>query len=474
MTTAAPPRTTSAPVLRAKQAPWMQRLLAQPETVRALVESYGSPLHVVVDSEFKRNVGDLLSPLKERKIDGSLYFARKANKLPWFVSAAKEVGIGVDTASLAELQESLALGVAPESLTLTAIAKTKQLVQAAVEAGVMIVIDNYDELELARAVAAASGKVARIGLRFSGFEVQARKVFSRFGFDIAEANALLDAVSAASELRLELLHAHLDRYDTSERAAAARHLLRLASRAEQLGIKLDGIDLGGGILIRYLESQSDFEGFVAALIDSVRGARDSFTWLQDGLGYTYAGGEIQGRADLYPAWNNLSKERFIAAVLDNADGGGPLYREFQQRNLKLYFEPGRALLDNVGMTFASVAFRKRDTLGNLLVGLSMNRTHLRPFRAEFCSDPILLCDGEREPLAEGAFLVGNLCSESDLIYRRKLALFRKPKPGDLFCFINSAGYLAHHMEIGTHGDALPTNVLVGENFEVRQVHRNRG
>ena len=43
---------------------------------------------------------------------------------------------------------------------------------------------------------------------------------------------------------------------------------------------------------------------------------------------------------------------------------------------------------NTGMTFADVTFRKRDTEGALLIGTAINRMNLRPFRAEFCSDPI--------------------------------------------------------------------------------------
>ena len=94
-----------------------------------------SPLHAVVTSEFKRNVKDLLSPLEERGIAGGLFFARKANKLPWFVTAAKEAGIGVDTASLHELRETLGLGVNADQVTVTAVGKERELIAEAVASG---------------------------------------------------------------------------------------------------------------------------------------------------------------------------------------------------------------------------------------------------------------------------------------------------------------------------------------------------
>jgi|AGTN01.3.fsa_nt_gi Diaminopimelate decarboxylase len=497
-----------APPLTPKVAPWMAALLQQDQLIKTIVSTYGSPAHLLVTSEFKRNVEDLLSPLKERNVDGGLFFARKANKLPWFVSAAKEQGIGVDTASLTEVVETLELGVPAEKVVVTAIGKDDALVTKSIEAGCLIVIDNADELALIDSVARRLNKQARVGLRFSGFEVKERTVYSRFGFPAEDADALLASLAgeAASSsgnqnnlLSLEVLHAHIDRYDVGERACAGRYLLRIADRAAHYGHKVRGIDLGGGILMRYLESESQWKEFNKVLVDSVRGDHPPITYLSDGLGFYNVDGEVRGNADLYPSWNPISKERFIAAILDDtANGiegvsGKPLHKELTDRGLRLFFEPGRALLDNAGVTLARVAFRKKDTLGSLLVGLNMNRFNLRPFRAEFCVDPFLVSCGEETKLvsatgsgpvlscpdnasaslsalpdaADGAFLVGCLCSESDTIFRRRLKLEQTPNAGDIMFFVNTAGYLAHHLEVSTHGNPLPRNVLLdAESFQV--------
>ncbi len=119
----------SAPSLKAKLAPWMKDLLQKPAKIRQWIDAYGSPCHLVNKSEFDRNIGDLLSPFKSRGLKGSLFFARKANKLACFVSAAKEVGIGVDTASLNELRETLSLGLAPDKVVFTAIGKDASMIR---------------------------------------------------------------------------------------------------------------------------------------------------------------------------------------------------------------------------------------------------------------------------------------------------------------------------------------------------------
>lgn len=452
-------RRDCAPHLTPKLAPWMRNLIEKPGVASAWLSAYGSPLHVVVESEFKRNIKDLRSPLQDRGVAGSVFFARKANKLPWFVSLAKQEGIGVDTASLQEVKETLALGVPPSQVVITAIGKKQELVDIAVREGCLLIIDNIDELDQISATAAKLNMKARIGLRLAGFEVLGTKVFSRFGLPFDDHREIISTVDS-KHVSLEFLHAHLDRYDTTQRAIAGLRLVEAADYAAQHGHSIKGIDLGGGIVMRYLDSKEQWDEFNASLLEAVKGERPSFTYLEDGLGYHRVKDEIIGKPDLYPAWNDMSKERFIAAVLDYCEGGTPFHKQLSQRGIGLYFEPGRALLDNVGMTLATVTFRKRDTLGNLLVGFEMNRMNLRPFRAEYCCDPILPANNSRPRADEGVYFVGNLCSESDLIYRRKLDLPYIPEREDFVFFANTAGYLAHHMEIGTHGNPLPKNLLI--------------
>lgn len=465
-------RNDCAPPLTAKLAPWMRKFIDQNENSLDFYNKFDLPAHLIFGDEFRRNVRDLQAPIRERNLKGGLYFARKANKLPWLVELARQEGLGIDTASLGEVRETLELGVEPSKVVITAIGKQEELVDLAVSKGCLLIIDNEDELRLIQAQAEKLGRKARVGLRFSGFQTANRIVFSRFGLPVSEFKnvfALLDK----NLVEVENLHAHIDRYDTTERACAAFAMLKIIDWARDEGFAIKSIDLGGGILMRYLDSANQWQEFQDSLLDSVKGKRPYFTWLNDGLGYSRFGDEVVGKPDLYPAWNDLSKERFVGAVLDDSQNGEVLHKAFSNRNVELYFEPGRCLMDNVGITLARVTYRKRDTLGNLLLGVNVNRMNVRPFRAEFICDPIFMHQNQDASRAartnEGAYIVGNLCSESDLIYRRKIALGVLPVPKDVVCFPNTGGYLMHHMEIGTHGDTLPVNILL--DHELREIER---
>lgn len=468
-----------APPLEARLAPWQKNLtlVENRQVLQGWLTQQDSPLHVFVLDQFHKNIEDLTAPLDRLGIRGKIFFARKANKLGWFVKAAGHAGIGVDTASANEVKETLELGLKGSDIVVTAVGKTESLVELSIKEDCLLVIDNLDELALIESVAARLGKTARCGLRFSGFKTEERVIRSRFGFPIEDASSLARKVASSQALSLEVFHAHIDKYSPRERAMAAFAMIDLIKTLKADKIEIRSIDLGGGILISYLEEERQWLDYLEALQDSVRGTAPSFNYGGEGFGYYLENGVLKGEPDLYPHYNEIPKGRFVQAILEEKNESGPLAKQLQELSLEVSFEPGRALLDNTGVTITSVGFRKEDTTGNTLIGLNANRMNLRPFRAEFCVDPIHLpVEGELKPgsahahaLTKGAFLVGCLCSESDFIMRRRLALASLPAVGDIFLFPNTAGYLAHHMEIGTHGGDLPTNILIdGESLEIRE------
>lgn len=464
-----------APPLKARLAPWQKNLtrVENRQVLQSWLSQEGSPLHVFVLDQFHKNVEDLTAPLDRLGIRGKIFFARKANKLGWFVKAAGHAGIGVDTASANEVKETLELGLKGEDIVVTAVGKTESLVELSIKENCLLVIDNLDELALIEKVASRIGKTARCGLRFSGFKTEERIIKSRFGFPIEDASSLARKIASSPNLSLEVFHAHIDKYSPRERTLAAFAMIDLIKTLKADEIEIKSIDLGGGILICYLEEERHWLDFLDGLIESVKGKAPSFNYGNEGLGYYLENGVLKGEPDLYPHYNEIPKGRFVEAILEEENEYGSLAKQLQELSLEVSFEPGRALLDNTGVTLTSVGFRKEDTTGNTLIGLIANRMNLRPFRAEFCVDPIHLpLDADLEPgpalaLTKGAFLVGCLCSESDFIMRRRLALATLPSVGDIFLFPNTAGYLAHHMEIGTHGGDLPTNILIdGESLDI--------
>jgi diaminopimelate decarboxylase len=119
--------------------------------------------------------------------------------------------------------------------------------------------------------------------------------------------------------------------------------------------------------------------------------------------------------------------------------------------LSLFIEPGRALLDQTGITVGRVNLTKKSVQGETLVMLDMNRSHMHSTHQKLLTDPVII---HRDPAAcppcpEGVFYVGNLCVSYDIIQYNKSFPARLPQAGDLVVFANTAPYIMDFIESNT-------------------------
>ncbi|WP_296620333.1 Y4yA family PLP-dependent enzyme [Marivirga sp.] len=460
----------SLPRLQPKISDWILQLLRKEDVLNQLLDKWGSPVNLHNTLPFEENYLEYEKVLNDFELDHMVLFARKANKCRRFVRKAQTLDIGVDTASLEELKQSLECGVNNQKLVVTAAIKNKQLIQLAVKSNVLIILDNWDEAVLVQEVAEEHGVKAKVGIRVSGFLVGGEKLYSRFGFDVAEAESFVidnfRADGRFSGLEYSGVHFHLNGYSISQRGEALLQSIELAEKLDQTGFNTKYIDIGGGFLMNYLQNESDWLEFQEELQDAVLGKSRSITFGNDGLGFQLIDGKIQGKLNSYPFWNETSKATFLQKILSYSSSGGKKLAELlRKKKIQLRMEPGRSLLDQTGMTIARVAFRKKDSNGDWLVGLEMNMTQMASSSADFLLDPCVI-NLKTEPSTEQVevYFTGAYCLERDVLLKRKITLNRLPAIGDLVIFINTAGYMMHFFESNAHLFPLATNLFLKENF----------
>ena len=258
------------------------------------------------------------------------------------------------------------MGYDPEKLVLTAAVKNKQLMRLALQHDVLMILDNEDECRQVNRLAGELGKTAGIGIRISGFEYKGNKLYSRFGFDtdhVVEFIAThLGRGLEYENLQFDGFHFHLNGYSTEQRSEALLQSILLADRLLTRGIRTSFIDMDGGILTNYLSSSSEWEVFWSEFKKSVQGERQPITFGNAGLGYELINGKLHGEPDVYPYYNECSKEVFLDHVLSyrnpNNETPATLLRE---RGIEIRIEPGRSLLDEAGCTSAKVIHRNRNS-----------------------------------------------------------------------------------------------------------------
>ncbi|WP_111671025.1 alanine racemase [Algoriphagus litoralis] len=443
---------------------WIDSLIARKDLMLDKIRKEDSPVNIHSLDPFVENIQTYQCVFQKYKLKHKIYFARKANKCISFAQQAFKCGQGVDTASFNELEQCLAAGIPASVLILTAAVKNRKLLELAVQSQVTIVLDNLDEYFLLKEIVEEKQKNTAVVIRLSGFTLNEKQLHSRFGFSLVQAQNLIEEIHLdAGLLRYSGLHFHLNGYAVDERVAAIEQSIRLIDQLDAMGIGTESLDIGGGFLVNYLKEGEQWAAFHQELKLAVLGQRTPLTYLNDSLGIVKSEMGIQGEPSVYPYFNSNNKALFLERILKSHSElfHQPIHELIQQRNLELRIEPGRSLVDQAGVTVATVLFRKADSAGNFLVGIEMNRSQLRSSSADFLVDPIHL------PLKSGnqhedpcfGFLVGAYCLEQELILKRRVKFDKFPEVGDLILFPNTAGYMMHFFESEAHRFNLAANLF---------------
>ncbi|MBX9879821.1 MAG: hypothetical protein K2Y22_15290 [Candidatus Obscuribacterales bacterium] len=443
-------------VLRPRYNPLIGSFLNNEALISQIVLACGSPTSVLFPQAIEANVKAFQSVLDEYTLNSSLFFAHKANQSDSLLKQLAVSGVNCDVASVGELKHALASGFSGNRLQATG-PKDVDFLHLCLLHDVAINVDCVQELKDILSVKEALGiaRKARILLRLSNFKFG--DVFglppvklSRFGIHFAQIAEVLSSVIAPHRDNLALLgfSFHLDSTSVEERSEAIRYCFEAFEKAIALDLTPHVINIGGGFGINYLAHEEDWSRYVAALkeaaLTSQTGAPSAITWNHNFFGLSAEGGALRGSLNAYSFFNPLPGSTFLKELLasklqpfDKCALGDML----RNNEIALWLEPGRALLDLAGVTLARVNSLKGPN--NDIVGLDMKRQDLAFLDQEIFVDPIQIRTLGKSDKRQhkGYFLSGNLCLESDLIFRRKVFLPELPRKGDIFAFINTAAYM---------------------------------
>ncbi|MEV5341303.1 Y4yA family PLP-dependent enzyme [Streptomyces sp. NPDC052676] len=430
-------------------------LLESPRLLHSLTDALGSPLNVVIPDQIADNVEQFRSVYARHHLSGQVFFAHKANRSSALLRRLATTDAGVDVASLGELQHALGAGFTPDRITATG-PKNPEFLWLAARTSVTVSVDSRGELDQLAALVRRFGLPrVRVLLRLSGFEASGVRVLSRrsrFGTPVRAAPSLLEAVESHRDAVEPVGVAyHLDTTSVDEKATALEGCLRVLEECRDRGLRPRAVDVGGGFGLDYLADGEQWQRYTSALTDAVLGIRPPMTWGGHGYGLRNEGGTLRGALGLYPAHRPVAGTRYLDELLAHAApslGGRPLGSLLVEHLYDLHTEPGRALLDQCGLTLAKVLeVREPEPGGELHVRLAANAGDIGLEEHGVLLDPVVVPRAGGTPAGSGTgeapvavHLFGSLCLESDLITRRTVFLPRRPEPGDLMAFVNTAGY----------------------------------
>jgi diaminopimelate decarboxylase len=226
----------------------------------SLAGKYGTPLYVTSEDRICEHFQDYQKAISARYDEVQVLFAAKANGNLAVMRALAKLGAGADVFSGGELALALEAGMPAKKLLFNGSSKTKADLALAVQHGVKVSVDSLDELHQLDAVARDVGKVAEISFRVNpALEVPTHPKIatglktSKFGIPHEQIPAAYKEALACKNVKPVGIHCHIGSQilEVGPFAKAAEVMVRIAKELSELGVKLEFLDLGGGLGIPY-------------------------------------------------------------------------------------------------------------------------------------------------------------------------------------------------------------------------------
>ena len=234
-----------------------------------LAEKYGTPLYLYDEARVRHNCRVYLDAVREGfGEDARVMYASKAASFKQLYRIIKEEGLGVDVVSCGEIYTAHLAGFPLQNAYFHSNNKTDDDIDFAISHGVgCFVVDNAEELFAIDKIAAKHGIRQKIMLRITpGIDphtyaaVATGKVDSKFGsaIETGQAEAITSLALTFDNLELTGFHCHVGSqiFDAEVYLATSKVMLGFVSDMErELGFICRDLDIGGGLGVRYIESQ---------------------------------------------------------------------------------------------------------------------------------------------------------------------------------------------------------------------------
>ena len=353
--------------------------------VKRLIETYGSPVFVLSETQMRRKYKDAVRAFRTRYPKVQFAWSYKTNYNNAVCNVFHQEGSWAEVVSGFEYNKALRNGVPGDKIIFNGPDKSIADLELAVENNSRIHIDHLDELYSLIEIAEAKKKRPKVAIRVN-MNTGTFPIWDRFGFNYENGQAwdAIMKILASDKMDLVGLHSHIGTFMLSSNAyaIAAGKLCDLA-----LGVKtkfkknIQYIDMGGGFASTN----------------------------------TLHGSYLPGK-DTSPTFDDYA-EAISTAILNSG---------FDPSELPLLvLETGRALIDEAGYLLGSVISNKRLSDGRRAIILDFGVNIL--FTSFWYSHKISPAQ-EFSHYTEDAVLYGPLCMNIDVI--RESCMLPPLKRGD--------------------------------------------
>ena len=364
-----------------------------------LAEKYGTPLYVIDEATLRSICADYKKAFSNyEKVN--MMFASKSLCTMATSAILNSEGFGFDVVSAGEIYTVYKAGADMLKVLFNGNNKSFDELTLAVELGVgRISVDNFFEIDLLNEVAKSHDKTVDILLRITpGIEchtheyIQTGHLDSKFGFDLTQIDDAVELIlSRCKNLKLHGLHAHIGSqiFETKVYSDEIHILIKEIARLdEKFGLKLDEINVGGGLGVKYTDS------------------------------------------DLPPSTYEIA-DVIIESLQENIE-------KYGVEPPSLFIEPGRSIISTAGVTLYTVGSSKQVPKGKKYVAVDGGMAdNPRPsmYQAQYFAES---ANYKEDIPLQTVTIAGRFCESGDILI--KDITLPELFEGNILCVYNTGAY----------------------------------
>ena len=388
------------------------KLFCEEVALTEIAEKTGTPTYIYSKRFFTDRYNEFNNAFKS--IPHKIFYASKANFNISVINLFHKLGAGIDVNSAGEFYRAMKAGVPPNDMLLTGVGKTDEEIKLGLENNVKLIkAESLEEIYVINEIAKELNKTAPLAIRVNpNVDPETHPYIStglaenKFGIDETIALDVFRKASELTNINLVGIDMHIGSQITTIQpfVDAVTKLVDFERKLYSEKIKLEHIDIGGGIGIRYKDE------------------------------------------------NPFTPKELADAII-------PI---LEQTDCEIFFEPGRFLTANGGCLLSKVLYTKHNLDKNFIVVDAAMTDMLRPsiYKAYHHIQPVVKTNNNDIT----ADIVGPVCESGDFLGKERL--ITKPKRDDLIA-VMSAGAYGMVMASNYNGRRRPAEVLVdGSKFEI--------
>ncbi len=388
-------------------------LFAEGVSLEAIAKQFGTPTYIYSKNTLIQTFESFKKGLI--KTDHLICFAVKANSNIAILNLFAGLGAGFDIVSGGELERVIYAGGNPQKIVFSGVGKTESEIEAALKANILCFnVESRSELLRIQEVAEKINMKAPISIRVNpDVDAKTHPYIStglkdnKFGVDFNQALSIYLDAKGMSHIAIKGIDCHIGSQITELKpfVDALDRVLSLVDQLKKNNIQLSHIDIGGGIGICYQdESPPDFEIYIKEILNKIK--------------------------DL---------------------------------NIKIIFEPGRALVGNAGVLLSKVEYLKQNDIKHFaIIDAAMNDL-MRPTLYDAYHEIKVVREHDEKP--QSFDVVGPVCESGDFIAKNRSL---KLKENDLICIMSAGAYgMSMSSNYNSRGRAAEVMVDQDKLYEIR-------